>query len=87
MTVVVPVGSAATVNSPTGTCASGWASCAASVGGNCCPSGWQCGSVSCSSLSATSTSVAQKESPNKGSRNGVNVRVAIVALVLALLLV
>ena len=87
VTVVVPVDSAATVNSPTGACASGWASCAASDGGNCCPSGWQCGSVSCSSLSPTSTAVAQKASLNKGSRKGMDLVATLGALILALVLV
>ncbi|TVY83810.1 hypothetical protein LSUE1_G001224 [Lachnellula suecica] len=87
VTVVVPVGSAATVNSPTGTCASGWATCAASDGGNCCPSGYQCGTASCSSLSPTSTVLSQKESPGRGSRSSVNVGLIVAAIVLALMLV
>lgn len=65
----MPVGSDATVATPTGTCATGWATCAASDGGNCCPSGWQCGTASCSSVGATSTALLQKESPNMGHRN------------------
>ncbi|TVY26647.1 hypothetical protein LHYA1_G004086 [Lachnellula hyalina] len=89
VTVVVPVGSAATVNSPTGACASGWASCAASDGGNCCPSGWQCGAMSCSSISPTSTAVAQKDSPNRASsqRKGVDLAAILGTLILALMLV
>ncbi|TVY47091.1 hypothetical protein LOCC1_G001749 [Lachnellula occidentalis] len=89
VTIVVPVGSAATVNSPTGACASGWASCAASDGGNCCPSGWQCGATSCSSLSPTSTAVAQKKSPNGGSnqREGAGHVAILGSLILALVLV
>ncbi|TVY51104.1 hypothetical protein LCER1_G006926 [Lachnellula cervina] len=89
VTVVVPVGSAATVNSPTGVCASGWASCAASDGGNCCPSGWQCGATSCSSLSPTSTAVAQKKSPNGAStqRKGTDLVAILGTLILALVLV
>ncbi|KUJ18183.1 uncharacterized protein LY89DRAFT_684121 [Mollisia scopiformis] len=69
VTVVVPVGSAATVNTPTGACATGWSTCSANVGGNCCPSGWQCGTASCSSVGATSTAVLQKESPSLGLRD------------------
>ncbi len=69
VTVVVPLGSAATVASPTGTCATGWATCAPSDGGNCCPSGWQCGTASCSSAGATSTALVQKESPGLGLSN------------------
>ncbi|KAJ8062309.1 hypothetical protein OCU04_008856 [Sclerotinia nivalis] len=59
ITVAVPVGSAATITSATGTCATGWTTCAASLGGDCCPSGWACGTASCESVqtqaSATTT--------------------------------
>ena len=72
ITVAVPVGSAATITSATGACATGWTSCAASLGGDCCPSGWACGTVSCESVSveatATITKVLQKEAPGKGGR-------------------
>lgn len=67
VTVVVPVDSAATVATPTGVCATGWSSCAASIGGNCCPSGWSCGTASCSTVSGTATAVDQKASPNLGA--------------------
>ncbi len=69
MTIVVPIGSAATVATPTASCASGWSSCAASVGGNCCPSGYDCGTASCSLVSATSTAVVEKEGPGAGDAN------------------
>jgi len=69
VTLVVPVGSAATVASPKGTCATGWATCAPSDGGNCCPSGWLCGTASCSSAGPTSTTLVQKESPGLGLSN------------------
>lgn len=65
-TVVVPVGPAATVNSPTGACASGWQTCAPEVGGNCCPSGYQCGTASCTLVQASQTAVAGKNSPSSG---------------------
>ncbi|KIN05640.1 hypothetical protein OIDMADRAFT_141358 [Oidiodendron maius Zn] len=68
-TIVVPVGPAATLYTPTGNCASGWSSCAASLGGNCCLSGWQCGTASCTSISATSTAVGEKEAPSMGVRS------------------
>lgn len=67
-TVIVPVGSAATTASPTGACATSWSSCAPSLGGNCCPDGWQCGSASCTSAGPSGTGVEQKQSPNLGSR-------------------
>ncbi|PMD66001.1 uncharacterized protein K444DRAFT_607419 [Hyaloscypha bicolor E] len=66
VTLVVPVGPAATVNSPTGSCATGWTTCDASLGGNCCPSNFQCGTATCSSAAATSTAFVQKESPSAG---------------------
>lgn len=69
VTVVVPVGSAAMVTSPTGSCATGWFSCASSVGGSCCPSGYSCGLTSCLLVEATATVVTQKESPNQGPRS------------------
>lgn len=61
-TIAVPVGSAATVNTQSGSCATGWASCPASLGGNCCPSGFACGTASCSSISGTATVTSSKES-------------------------
>ncbi|KAH6712810.1 hypothetical protein BKA61DRAFT_484723 [Leptodontidium sp. MPI-SDFR-AT-0119] len=68
VTIVVPVGSAAAVATPTGACASGWQTCPASVGGNCCPNGWGCGTASCSSVGPTNTAVLQKASPGIGDR-------------------
>lgn len=68
VTIVVPVGPAATLSTPSGNCASGWSSCAASLGGNCCLSGWQCGTASCTSISPSSTEVGQKNAPSMGIR-------------------
>lgn len=67
------MGTAATVAIPSGNCAGGWSSCAASVGGNCCPSGWECGTASCSSISPTQTAVAQKGSPQKSGAGYINI--------------
>jgi hypothetical protein len=69
VTIVVPVGPAATVATPSGICATGWSTCPASVGGNCCPSGWECGTASCSSVSPSQTNVLQKGSPNEGVKS------------------
>jgi hypothetical protein len=66
--VVVPVGPAAATASPTGTCAPSWSSCAATLGGNCCPQGFECGTASCSSVGPSGTGVEQKQSPGLGSR-------------------
>jgi hypothetical protein len=79
----VPVGSAATVATPTGPCASGWATCAASVGGNCCPSGWECGTASCTSLSPTATGVVQKGSPSNGARRDIEFKYLAIAICIA----
>lgn len=59
-TIVVPVGTAASLPSPAtsggnGNCASGWFDCASVLGGGCCPSGFSCGTVSCSSFSGVAT--------------------------------
>ena len=77
-TIVVPVGSAATVATPTGPCAGGWSTCPASVGGNCCLSGWECGTASCTSVSASETDIIQKASPQKSAAGNVVVRGSVV---------
>ncbi|CAG8959760.1 hypothetical protein HYFRA_00001667 [Hymenoscyphus fraxineus] len=69
LTIAVPIGPAATSALPTGACATGWTSCAQTDGGNCCPTGFQCGTASCTSLSASATAVVGKGSPNSGTRN------------------
>lgn len=81
-TIVVPVDGAATVATPSGVCATGWSSCAASVGGNCCPSGWECGTASCSSISPSQTNLLQKGSPNAG-QSSIGVRSWILTLTAA----
>jgi len=83
---VAPVGSWATTTSPTGSCATGWTSCGLDVGGNCCPSGWACGTASCSSVGASQTSVLQKGEPSLGVKNR-GVRLGwVIGLVLTILL-
>lgn len=50
----------------------GWEGCAASLGGDCCPAGWKCGTASCESVqvqaSATVTEVRPKEMSGVGGR-------------------
>jgi hypothetical protein len=87
VTVVVPVGAAATTANPTGNCASGWFTCSASLGGNCCPSGYGCGTASCSLVDATSTALSPKETPNKGGRLVVGGSVVAFSVALAALLI
>ena len=47
LTVVVSGTAASTVGAQGGSCANGWALCAASAAGGCCPSGYLCGTSSC----------------------------------------
>ncbi|KAI9643795.1 hypothetical protein NHQ30_007145 [Ciborinia camelliae] len=74
VTIAVPVGSAATTASPTGACATGWSACPRGLGGDCCPSGWTCGTASCEMTrvratgGAMTTELLQKEIPGVGAR-------------------
>ena len=61
-TVVVPLVPAATTMAAEN-CAQGWIQCPAEIGGLCCPSGWSCGTVSCTSAAASETRVADKAQP------------------------
>ncbi|RAL00329.1 putative GPI anchored protein [Aspergillus ibericus CBS 121593] len=70
VTIVVPVATTtdtttALTTSKAAHCASGWFSCAATVGGGCCPTGYQCGS-SCTAVS-TATQTVAKEQATSGS--------------------
>ncbi|KAL2832056.1 hypothetical protein BDW59DRAFT_114903 [Aspergillus cavernicola] len=69
-TIVVPVETTSTASSEASgprQCASGWFSCADTVGGGCCPSGYACGS-SCTAVSAASTTgTVAKEEPTATS--------------------
>ncbi|GAA87484.1 GPI anchored protein [Aspergillus luchuensis] len=68
VTIVVPVATttaSTTTTSTPGRCATGWFSCAQSVGGGCCPSGYQCG-ASCTAVS-TATETVAKEQATSGS--------------------
>lgn len=64
-TVVVPLVPAATTTAAE-SCAQGWSQCPAEVGGLCCPSGWSCGTASCSSAAASETRLADKAQPVVG---------------------
>lgn len=56
LTVIAPSGSSSAAL--TGSCANGWFSCAPSVGGGCCPSGYECG-VSCSATVSGQSNVGK----------------------------
>ncbi|KAH7125196.1 hypothetical protein B0J11DRAFT_299825 [Dendryphion nanum] len=60
--IVAPTG--ASLAPQRGTCATGWYSCAASVGGNCCPNGYGCGQQQCTATASGNTQVADKVAPN-----------------------
>ncbi|KAJ0307056.1 hypothetical protein COL516b_004288 [Colletotrichum fioriniae] len=86
VTVVVPL---TEVPEPqaTETCASGWFLCGSEGGPvpGCCPSGYECGTASCSSISPTRTGEIQKHFPNSGgSRAVVSLAAVAVSLMVAL---
>jgi hypothetical protein len=70
-TIVIPVTTGSSSGSK-GRCAKGWFSCADTVGGGCCPSGYACGQ-SCTATAAHST-VAKEQATrtSSGSRVGRN---------------
>ncbi|KAF3005535.1 hypothetical protein E8E14_005357 [Neopestalotiopsis sp. 37M] len=54
----------------TSTCASGWFLCGTAAGpvAGCCPSGYACGTASCTLSASTATATVQKELPSSASR-------------------
>lgn len=72
LTIVAPTGSGITAPGTvlTGSCAHGWATCAPSLGGGCCPSGYACGSVSCNAgPEVTGGEGVGKMAPSTAGRN------------------
>ena len=72
-TIVAPVDATSTCDGgSTDQCAGGWYSCAADMGGGCCPTGFACGSQSCTAtatgggVSATGTTVAKSAAAASG---------------------
>lgn len=57
-TIVVPLTPSATTTA-VGHCAGGWSPCATSLGGDCCPDNWACGTVSCFSSIGPSQSASR----------------------------
>ncbi|CCF46856.1 hypothetical protein CH063_00083 [Colletotrichum higginsianum] len=86
VTVVVPVSDVPEPQA-TETCASGWFLCGEDGGPipGCCPSGYQCGTASCSSVSPSETGEIQKHFPNGGSKAASSLALAVVSFVFALL--
>ncbi|KAJ5660096.1 GPI anchored protein [Penicillium longicatenatum] len=68
VTIVEPVttGSGESGSGNTGKCATGWFSCADTVGGGCCPSGYTCGS-SCTAA-ASKTTIAKEQATSRGGK-------------------
>ncbi|KAI0427621.1 hypothetical protein F5Y09DRAFT_315742 [Xylaria sp. FL1042] len=75
-TIVVPLSdataAAAAASTATATCASGWFLCGADAGpvAGCCPSGYACGTASCTLSAATATATVQKELPGNAAAGG-----------------
>lgn len=92
ITVVVPETAAAAATTSSATCASGWFLCGANAGpvAGCCPSGYNCGTASCSLTGASATTV-QKELPTGGDGSSTSSGVRSIAgswwLVLAVALI
>lgn len=73
LTVIAPTGSGISRNSAalTGSCAYGWSSCAATVGGGCCPSGYGCGTSCTATASGGQGNVVGKIAPSSASKSHV----------------
>ncbi|KAM0808711.1 hypothetical protein AB5N19_09054 [Seiridium cardinale] len=69
VTLVVAASNVPTTQA-TSTCATGWFLCGSDAGSvaGCCPSGYSCGTASCTLSTSTATATVQKELPSKGSR-------------------
>lgn len=87
VTIVVGAGgaAAAATGNGKGSCATGWFSCAASLGGNCCPTGFNCGTASCW-LNATAGAVQTGSTP-KEVASGATIEAPEVLKVVAMILV
>ncbi|KAI1748694.1 hypothetical protein F4782DRAFT_534135 [Xylaria castorea] len=72
-TIVVPLTDAQqAAPTTTATCANGWFLCGAGAGAvaGCCPSGYVCGTASCTLSAATATATVQKELPGNDAAGG-----------------
>lgn len=83
-TIVVPLTPSATTTA-VGHCATGWTSCAASLGGACCPTNWACGTVSCFSSTGPTQSASQpKEGVVLGAAQRSNGGASLMVMVLSM---
>ncbi|KAI0164324.1 hypothetical protein GGR52DRAFT_585616 [Hypoxylon sp. FL1284] len=89
-TVVVPVtdADADAAASPTSTCAPGWNLCGADAGpvAGCCPTGYACGTASCTLSASTATATVQKQFPSSAGRGVGDARPGVEVLLGALLI-
>jgi hypothetical protein len=72
VTIVVPVTTATENSGGSGSgnrCANGWFSCADTVGGGCCPTGFACG-ASCTATDTASATTVAKEQATNGAGTG-----------------
>ncbi|OTB06959.1 hypothetical protein M426DRAFT_318327 [Hypoxylon sp. CI-4A] len=83
-TVVVPLTDAVAAGTTTSTCASGWFMCGTEAGpvAGCCPTGYSCGTASCTIETSTATATVQKELPSSASRGMGEIVVSALGLVL-----
>lgn len=90
-TIVVPV-TDAPESQPTESCADGWFMCGSDAGpvAGCCPSGYECGVASCTTVQASQTEEIQKMLPDSGARSrtspGLGVAVTVLGGVVSLLI-
>ncbi|KAL6159086.1 hypothetical protein ACJQWK_03266 [Exserohilum turcicum] len=62
--VVIVAPTTTTTGSGSGSCPSAWYSCPADAGGNCCPSGFACGTQQCTATASGQTGVRDKANPS-----------------------
>ncbi|KAI0842509.1 hypothetical protein F5Y06DRAFT_128954 [Hypoxylon sp. FL0890] len=89
VTVVVPLTdaqAASSVLTTTPTCATGWFLCGSDAGpvAGCCPSGYSCGTASCTLSTSTATATVQKELPNSAPRGSGGAGLGLLALLVLL---
>lgn len=77
ITVAAPTGDgiSSVASALTGSCASGWSTCATDVGGGCCPSGYACGTACTATATGGQNNVVGKIAPNEAGRDGENSRI------------
>jgi hypothetical protein len=70
LTIIAPSGSGISRNTAavTGTCASGWFSCVATIGGGCCPSGYGCGTSCTATAAGGQGNVVGKIAPSSATK-------------------